>query len=109
MNTIYQWLEGKKKPENDALANGTDQEIEILFRSGDIGTIAQHYRNVGYNQALASFSTLLSTMEAEIRERIGEQELLKYNDVNVDTMVNIKNHERSRIHEIINEYFKTQI
>jgi hypothetical protein len=49
----------EKKEENKALSDGTNQEIEFLFRNCDIGVIAQHYRNVGFNQALSKINTSL--------------------------------------------------
>ena len=44
-------LEGEMRPTNSAFSDGTNEEIEFLVRKGDIGIMAQHYRNVGYNLA----------------------------------------------------------
>lgn len=100
MTTLNQWLERKKK--SNPLMYKTSEE--------------------NYNQALSDLQaflpTLLSTMEAEIRERIGENEekplvLPPESDAYMYSLAQFNkvagiNAERSRIHTIIHEYFKTQ-
>lgn len=110
MTTLNQWLEGKKKDEK----YGMDV-------AGFKGTIAARSHNRSYNKALADFEgvlpTLLSTMEAEIKERIGAHEDNPHIENTLVTGINhdnslVKhgaNNERSRVLDIIHEYFKTQV
>lgn len=53
---VVETIGQKTKPENGALTDGSNEEIEFLFRNGDIGIIATHYRNVGYNKALSDIA-----------------------------------------------------
>lgn len=79
-------------------------------------------QNKGYNECLddlqAALPTLLSTMEAEIRERIGKKASHRDNpkhskdeiycclECYKDEQINA---ERSRIHSIIKEYFTPRV
>lgn len=59
LSEILAEMSNMKKSENKALSEGTNEEIESLFRSADIGVIAQHYRNVGNNRFLSDLKTII--------------------------------------------------
>lgn len=136
MTTLNQWLEGKKKK-----LNVRDREfIGAGSSRRSMTSVHEENKKCKYNDAIsdlqASLPTLLSTMEAEIRERIGadeeytlpdpkhlflagsakgDNEEIKWAKHCVDKNADrnreraIRNAERSRILAIIHSYFKTQI
>lgn len=128
MNTLYQWLEGKKirnKPkgyDGDALGEASDY----------YGIAAENWSEIiryedGHDSAISSLQidlpTLLSTMEAEIRDlvekkRMKSTELTELQKAKIDfkrpvpdieMAVYVRNNLVDDIHEIIHEYLKTQI
>lgn len=88
MNTINQWLEEKKRKLGNRWTQG---------------------ETIRYNQALADaqkdLPSLLSTMEAEIRKRIGKIPEAKERIGNIGEKVFWKDD----VVDFIHEYFKTQI